>query len=133
MQGAHYQEAMVMTSLKMQTLSRCKRRTKLYGPAKISVPCSIVPSMEIREYSRLFLARYKGCTNARYTLSRSYGHDEFKNANPFSVQNAHKAVRAGQYLRPLERSIIPSMEIRVHSRLFLARYKGCTNAMCILS
>ena len=93
----------------------------------------IAPSMEIRVHSRLFLALYKGCTNARYILSRSYGHEEFKNANPFSVQKAHKAVRAGEYLRPLQRSIEPSMEIRVNSRLFLARYKGCTNARCILS
>ena len=93
----------------------------------------IVPSMEIRVYSRLILARYKGCTNARCILSRSYGHEEFKNVNPFSVQKAHKAVRAGQYLRPMQRRIVPSMEIRVHSRLILARYKGCTNASCILS
>ena len=94
---------------------------------------SIVPSIEIRVHSRLFLARYKGCTNARCILSRSYGHEEFKNVNPFSVQKAHKAVRASQYHRPLLRSIVPSMEIGVHSRLFLARYKGCTNARCILS
>ena len=94
---------------------------------------SIVPSMEIRVYSRLFLARYKGCTNERCISSRGYGHEEFKNANPFSVQKAHKSVRDGQYLRPILRSIAPSMEIRVHSRLFLARYKGCTNARCILS
>ena len=94
---------------------------------------SIEPSMEIHEHSRLFLARYNGCTNARCILSRSDGHEEFKNANPLSVQKAHKAVSAGQYLRPLQRSIEPSMEIRVHSRIFLARYKGCTNARCILS
>ena len=94
---------------------------------------SIVPSMEIRVHSRLFLARYKGCTNARCILSRSYGHEEFKNASPFSVQKAHKAVRAGQYLLPLQRSLAPSKEICVHSRLFLARYKGCTNARCISS
>ena len=94
---------------------------------------SIALSMEIRVYSRVFLARYKGCTNAWFILSRSYGHEEFKNANPFLVQKVHKALRAGQYLRPLQRSIEPSMEIRVHSRLFLARYNGCTNARCILS
>ena len=94
---------------------------------------SIVPSMEICAHSRLILARYKGCTNARCILSRSYGHEEFKNVNPFSVQKAHKAVRAGQYLHPMQRSIVPSMEIRAHSRLILARYKGCTNARCILS
>ena len=93
----------------------------------------IVPSMEIRVHSRLFLARYKGCTNARCILSRSYGHEEFKNVNPFSVQKAHKAVRACQYHHPLRRSIVPLMVIRVHSLLFLARYKGCTNARCILS
>ena len=94
---------------------------------------SIALSMEIRVYSRLFLARYKGCTNARFILSRSYGHEEFKNANPLSVQKAHKAVRAGQYLRPMQRCITQSNEIREHSRLILARYKGCTNARCILS
>ena len=93
---------------------------------------SIVPSMEIGDYSRLFLARYKGCTKARCILSGSYGHEEFKSGNPFSVQKAHKAVRASQYHNPLLRSIVPSMEIRVHSRLFLSRYKGCTNARCIL-
>ena len=92
----------------------------------------IVTSMEIHVHSRLYLARYKGCTNARCILSRSYGHEEFKNVNPFSVQKAHKAVRAGQYLRPMQRRIVPSMEIRVHSRPFLARHKGCTNARCIL-
>ena len=94
---------------------------------------STVPSMEIRAYSRVFIARYKGCTNARCILSRSYGHEEFKNVNPFSVQKAHKAVQAAQYFRPMLRCTEPSMEIHVHSRLFLARYKGCTNAWCILS
>ena len=89
--------------------------------------------MEIRVYSRLFLARYKGCTNARCILSSSYGHEGFQNLNPFSVQKAHKAIRAGQYLRPMQRYIVPSMEIRVHSRLIQAQYKGCTNERCILS
>ena len=93
----------------------------------------IVPWMDIRVHSRPFLARYKGCTNAWCVLSRSYGDEEFKNLIPFSVQKAHKALPAGRYLRPLQRRIEPSMEIRVHSRPFLARYKGCTNAMCILS
>ena len=93
----------------------------------------IVPAMEFRVHSRLILARYKGCTDARCILSRSYGHEEFNNVNPFSVQKAHKAVRAGQYLRPMQRGIVPAMEFRVHSRLILARYKGCTGARCILS
>ena len=93
----------------------------------------IVPSLEIHVLSRLFLARYKGCTNARCILSRSYGHEEFRNLNPFSVQQAHNAVRAGQYLRPIQRRILPSKEIRIHSRLIPARYKGCTIARCILS
>ena len=112
----------------MQKALKAVRAGKYLRPLKRSV----IPSMEIRVHSQLFLARYKGCTNERCTLSRSHGHEEFKNANPFSVQKAHKAVRAGQYLRPLERSIVPSMEIRIHSRLFLAGYKGCNNARCIL-
>ena len=93
----------------------------------------IVPSNEIRVNSRLILARCKGCTNARYILSRSYGHEEFKDVNHFSVQMAHKAVQAGQYLRSLHCSLVPSIEIRVHSRLVLARYKGCINTRCLLS
>ena len=94
---------------------------------------SIVPSMEIRAHLRLILARYKGCINAKCILSRINGHEEFKNTNHFSVQKAHKVVLAGQYLRSLHRSKVPSMEIRVHSRLILARYRGCTNSKCILS
>ena len=93
----------------------------------------IVPSMEIRVLSRLILARYKGCTNARCISSRSYEHEGFKNVNHFLVQKAHKAIRAVQYLRPMQRGIVTSMEIRLHSRLILARYKGCTNPRCILS
>ena len=89
--------------------------------------------MEIRLHSRLILARYKGCTNAKCILSRSYEHEEIKIVNHFSVQKAHKAVRDGQYLRPLQRHIVPSMQIRVHSRFFIARNKRCTNARCILS
>ena len=90
-------------------------------------------SLEIHVHSPLFLVRYKVCTNARCILLRSYGHEEFKNLNPFSVQMANKAVLAGQYLRPMQRRILPSKEIRVHSRIILARLKGCTNARCILS
>ena len=98
-----------------------------------SLQRSIVPTMEIRVHSPLILARYKGCTNVRYLLSRSYGHEEFKNVNPFSVQMAHKALRAGQYFRSLQRSIVSTMEIRVHSPLILARYKVCTNVRYLLS
>ena len=128
MQGACYQEAMGMKSLKMQTLSRCKRHTKLYGPANMSVQKRrIVPRMEFRVNSRLILARYRVCTKARCILSGSYGHEEFINVNPVSVQKAHKTVRAGQYLRPIQCRIVPSVEIRVYSRLILARYKSCTN------
>ena len=68
-----------------------------------------------------------------FIFSRGYGHEGFKNVNPISVQNADKAVVAGQYLRTMQRRIVPSMEIRVHSRLILARYKGCTKARFILS
>ena len=42
MQGAYYHEDMGMQSLKMKTLSRCKRRTNLYGPANITGPCGAV-------------------------------------------------------------------------------------------
>ena len=64
--------------------------------------------MVISVHSRLILARYKRCTNAKWILSRSYGHQNFKNVNPFEVENANKAVRAGQYLRSMQRRIVPS-------------------------
>ena len=99
----------------------------------LSLQRRIVPSMAIRVHSLLILARYKGCTNARWILSRSYGHEEIKNVNPFSVQRAHKAERTGEYLHSLKRRVVPSMTIRVYSRLILARYKGSTNARWILS
>ena len=99
----------------------------------LSLHRRVVPSMEIPVHSRQILARYKGCTNARFILSRRYGHEVFKNANPFSVQKAHIGVQACQYLRFLHRRVVPSMEIPVHSRQILARYKGCTNARFILS
>ena len=124
-----HEEFKIVNHFSVQKAHKAVRSSQYHRPQLRS----IVPSMEIREHSLLFLARYKGCTNARCILSRSYGHEEFKNVNPFSVQKAHKAVRASQYHRPLLRSIVPSMEIGVHSRLFLARYKGCTNARCILS
>ena len=103
------------------------------GKYLLSLHRSIVPSMEIRAHSRLILARYKGCTNAKCILSRSYGHEEFKNTNHFSVQRRTKLVQAGKYLLSLHHSIVPLIEIRVHSRLILARYNVCTNGKCILS
>ena len=124
-----HEEFHIVNPFSVQKAHKAVRASQYHRP----LLRSIVPPMEIRVYSRLFIARYKGCTNAKCILSRSYGHEEFKNVNPFSEQKAHKAVRASQYRRPLLRSIVPSIEIRVHSRLFLARYKGCTNARCILS
>ena len=124
-----HEEFKIVNPFSVQKAHKAVRANQYHRP----LLRSIVPSMHIRVYSRLFLARYKGCTNAWCVLSRSYGHEECKNVNPFSVQKAHKAVRARKYHRPLLRSIVPSSEIRVHSRLFLARYKGCTNARCILS
>ena len=113
----------------MQKAHKAERAGQYLSP----IQRRIVPSMEIRVHSRLILVRYKGCTNARCILLRSYGHKQFNNVNPFSVQKLHKSVRAGQYLYAMQRRIFPSKEIRVHSRLILARYKGCTNARCILS
>ena len=124
-----HEEFKYLNHLSVQKTQKAVRVAQYHRPLQRCLG----PSMEIRVHSRLFLARYKGCTNARCILSRSYGHEEFKYLNPFSVQKAHKAIRAGQYHRPMQRHIGPSMEFRVYSRLFLARYKGCTNAMSILS
>ena len=135
MQGSYFQEAMVMKSIKNVNLISVQKADKAVQAGKYLRPMQrrIEPSMESRVHSRLNLARYKGCTNARFIFSRSYGHEEFKNVNPILVQKAHKAVLAGQYLRHMQRRIVPSMEIRLHSRLILARCTGCTNAKFISS
>ena len=124
-----HEEFKIVNPLSVQKTHKAVRAGQYLPPMQRSIQ----PSMEIRVHSRLILARYKGCTNARCILSRSYGHEEFKNVNPFSVQKAHKAVRAGQYLRLMQRRVWHSMEICVHSRLIQTRYKGCTNARCILT
>ena len=86
MQGVHYQEAMVMKSLKLKTFSRCKWRTSTRTRQYLRpLHRSIVPSMEIRVKFRLILAGYNGCTNAWCILSRSYEYEEFKNANHFAM------------------------------------------------
>ena len=123
-----HEEFKIVNNFSVQKAYKAVRAVQYLRP----IQRRIVPSMEIRLHSRLFQARYKDCTNARCILSSSYGHEEFKNVNPFSVQKAHKAVRAGQYLLPMQRRIASSMEIHVHSRLILARYKGCTNARFLL-
>ena len=135
MQGTYYQGAMGMKSFKMLYPFSVQKARKAVRAGQYLRPMRrrIVPSMEIRVHSRLILARYKSCTNARRILSRSYGREVFKYLNPFLVPKAHKAVRVGQYLRPKQRRIGSSMEIRVHSRLFQARHKGCTIARRILS
>ena len=136
MQGANYHETMDMKSLKMQTFSVQKAHKAVQaGQYLRSLHRCIGPSMEIRVHSRLILSRYKGCTNARCILSRSYGHEEFQNGKAFSVQKAHNAVQAEKCLCSQHRSTVtvPSMQIRVYSRHILARDKGCTNARCILS
>ena len=124
-----HEEFINVNPFSVQKAHKAVRASKYLRPMQRRIE----PSMEIRVHSRLILDRYKGCTNARFIFSRSYGHEEFKNVNLISVQKADKAVQAGQYLRPMQRRIEPSMQIRVHSRLILARYKGCTNARFILS
>ena len=56
------------------------------------------------------------------------GMESLKMEKFFRCKMAHKAARAFQCRRTLQRPILLSMEIRVHSRVCLARYKGCTNA-----
>ena len=52
MQGAYYEEAMGMKSLKMEAISRCKRRTKLYGRPISASPSS--PNSAVIGNSRAF-------------------------------------------------------------------------------
>ena len=97
MQGAHEREAMGEESMKLQTLSRCKKRTDLHGSAKYHVACCAVyvgPTMEICANSRLHIPRFRVCTNASCIRKGSYGGGEHEIANPQSVQKAYRPVRA---------------------------------------
>ena len=80
-------------SLKMKTLSPCKKRTDLDEPANYSVFCSAAP-LEICANWRLSLAQYKGCTSARCIWKGSWEDGGYKNVNPQSVQKAHQPGRA---------------------------------------
>ena len=112
MQGAYYQEAMRLQSLNKNvnpfSVQKAHKAVRV-GQYLRSLQRRIIPSMEIRLHSLLFLPRNNGCTYARWILSGSYGREEFKYLNPFSVQKSHKAVRAGQYLRPMQHRVVPSM------------------------
>ena len=111
--------------LKCQNFLGANGAQSLLGRPKS--PSTAAPHSAFNGNSRTFATNpsCNGCTNASCILS-NHGHEEFKNVNPFSVQKAHKAVRAGQYVRPRQRRIVPSMEIRVNSLHFLVRYKSCT-------
>ena len=102
MQGVYYQEAMSMKSFKNANAFSVQKAHKAVRACQYQRPLQrrVLPSMEIRAHSRLFLSRYKGFTNARCILSRSYGYEEFKKVNPFTVQKAHKAVRTANITVP---------------------------------
>ena len=89
------------------------------------------PAVEICAHSELPVARYKGCTNARCIWKGSLGEGEPKYVNLALVEKTHLPVRGCKLLRLMQRRVVPPVEICTHSELPFARYKGCTNAMCI--
>ena len=89
------------------------------------------PQVEICGHSKLPVARYKGCTNARYILKGSYFEEvEPKNVNLPVVQKEHLPVRVCKLLRLVQRRVGTPVEIYAHSELPVARYKVCTNGRC---
>ena len=86
-QCAYEKELMGKESLQMQTLSRCKKRTDLDGPASYSVPSRAVYGREWKfcSCSKLPPDLYNACTNARCISKGSYGEGELKNVSLESV------------------------------------------------
>ena len=133
MQGAYNAEAMGMESLKMENFFRCKWRTNLHGPSNVAVHCSAQQCCQwkfayIREYAYTGtkVVLMKGAYNPE-----AMGMESLKIEIILRCKRRTKLYEPSNILRPLQRPIVPSMKIRVHSRGCLARYKGCTNARCI--
>ena len=87
--------------------------------------------MEIQWNSSLIDGRNKRCVKTSSISIRSWGHGEFENLIPHSVQRAHKPWRACHYIRIMQRRIVPSMEIQGNSGLIHGRNKRCTRASSI--
>ena len=112
-QWLYQKEATVMKSSKMYCPSRCRYRTYKYVEVKYPVSWGAVQGTEwkyakLRPYQSPW---YRVCTKAMVISKGSYGHGEFKNVLPQSVQIPYLPLRGSKVPRFMGGSIGPRMEI----------------------
>ena len=102
-----------MESSKMYCPSRCRYRTDQLGARNYPVSREVVQGPELK-YAKLRPYQspwYRVCTKAMVISKGSYGHGEFKNALPQSVQIPYLPLRGSKVPRFMGCSIGPRMEI----------------------
>ena len=112
-QWLYQKEATGMESPKMYCPSRCRYRTCHCVEAKYPVSWGVVQGPEWK-YAKLRPYQfpwYRVCTKAMVILKGSYGHEEFKNVLPQSVQIPYLPLRGSKVPRFMGGSIGPRMEI----------------------
>ena len=112
-QWLYQKEATGMESSKMYCPSRCRYRTYHYVEAKYPVSWGAVQGTEwkyakLRPYQSSW---YRVCTKAMVISKGSYGHGEFENVLPQSVQIPYLPLRGSKVLRFMGGSIGPRIEI----------------------
>ena len=102
-----------MESSKMYCPSRCRYRTDQLGARNYPVSREVVQGPEWK-YAKLRpyqYPRYRVCTKAMVISKGSYGHGEFENVLPQSVQIPYLPLRGSKVPRFMGGSIGPRMEI----------------------
>ena len=113
MQWLYQKEATGMESSKMYCPSRCRYRTYQFEAANCPVSWMAVQGPP-RKYAKFWAYKYpwyRVCTNAMAISKGSYGHGEFKNVLPYSVQISHLPVRGRKLHRVMGGSTRSTKEI----------------------
>ena len=113
MQWLYQKEATGMESSKMYCPSRCRYRTYQFEAANYPVSWMAL-QVPPRKYAKFWAYKYpwyRVCTNAMVISKGSYGHGEFKNVLPYSVQISHSPVRGRKLPRVMGGSTGSTKEI----------------------
>ena len=108
-----------MESSKMYCPSRCRYRTHQCGTANCPVSWGAVqgPPRKYAKFRAYQFPWYRVCTNAMVISKGSYGHGEFKNVLPYSVQISHLPVQGRKLPRVMGGSTGSTKEICENSGL----------------
>ena len=102
-----------MESSKMYCPSRCRYRTHQCGAANYPVSWGAVqgPPRKYAKFRAYQYSWYRVSTNAMVISKGNYGHGEFKNVLPYSVQISHSPVRGRKLPRIMAGSTGSTKEI----------------------